>query len=161
MQKRRRASQFSSEQQTRLAQAQLFPVKMDKVRETTGLDEKDEIKAGAVESLGEEDTATVAKIARLSKRGFSRALDSMILSLYGIRERGAGRPIAEDFFHAVQSAGRQACSKTGYASHRTKSKYCVASIGGRLTGCHTGQGSGRATRGTKLCLVAFWPAKFS
>lgn len=41
---------FSSEQQIKLAQAKLFTVKMDKVRETTGLDEKDGIKAGAVEA---------------------------------------------------------------------------------------------------------------
>ncbi|KAK7177902.1 KR domain-containing protein [Paraphaeosphaeria sporulosa] len=81
---------------SRVLRDELFPVKIDNVKRTAVLDERDEIKAGAAEAFGEENGTTVAKIAWLSKRDVPKA--------YG--------PMAS--FTLVENLARQARSNTGH-----------------------------------------------
>ncbi|KAG9185064.1 hypothetical protein G6011_03011 [Alternaria panax] len=65
---------------SRVLRDELYPVKIDNIKRTAVLDEKDEIRVGAAEALGEENGTTVAKIAWLSKKDIPKAYGSMVVT---------------------------------------------------------------------------------
>jgi hypothetical protein len=77
---------------------ELYLVKIDNVKRTAVLDEKDEIRAGAAEAFREENGTTVAKIAWLSKKDTPKAYRSIVV--YVTKKSNARRLVAEGFFHA-------------------------------------------------------------
>jgi hypothetical protein len=64
---------------SRLLRDDLYPVKVDNVKRTAVLVEKDEVRAGVVQPFGEENGATVAKIAWPSKKDVPKAYGSMVV----------------------------------------------------------------------------------
>ncbi|KAJ9473788.1 hypothetical protein VN97_g13302, partial [Penicillium thymicola] len=73
------------------------------------LDEKDEIRVGAAAAFSEENEATVAKIAWLSRKESAKAYGSMVV--YLTNGTDARRPLADEFFHA----GGESPSNTDHA----------------------------------------------
>ena len=76
----------------------LYLIKVDSVRRIAVLDENNEIRVGAAEGFGQENEATVAKIAWLSNKEVPRAYSSMVL--YLAKADDTRRLLAEGFFHA-------------------------------------------------------------
>ncbi|KAJ6009017.1 hypothetical protein N7522_004033 [Penicillium canescens] len=64
----------------RVLRDELYPIKVDSVKRTAVLDENHEILTGASAALSEENEATVAKIAWLSRKESGKAYGSMVLT---------------------------------------------------------------------------------
>ncbi|KAJ5117317.1 hypothetical protein N7448_010949 [Penicillium atrosanguineum] len=82
---------------------ELYPIKVDSVNKAAVLDEKDEIRAEAAAAFSEENEATVAKIAWLSRKDNAKAYGSMVV--YLTKGADARRVIADGFFHAGGESG--------------------------------------------------------
>lgn len=82
----------------RVLQYELYPIKVDSVNKAAVLDEKDEIRAEAAAAFSEENEATVAKIAWLSRKESGKAYGSMVV--YLTKGTDAQRFLADGFFHA-------------------------------------------------------------
>jgi hypothetical protein len=87
----------------RVLRDELYPIKVDSVNRTAVLDENDEIRAGAAAAFSEENEATVAKIAWLSKKDNAKAYGSMVV--YLTKGIDARRLLADGFFHAGGESG--------------------------------------------------------
>src|SRR6201999_4482936 len=61
----------------RVLRDELYPIKVDSVNQAAVLEEKNEIGAEAAAAFSEENDATVAKIAWLSKKDSAKAYGSM------------------------------------------------------------------------------------
>lgn len=62
-------------------QDKLYPIKVDSVNKAAVLDENDEIRAGAAAVFSEENEATIAKIAWLSRKESGKWYGSMVVYL--------------------------------------------------------------------------------
>jgi hypothetical protein len=75
---------------------ELYPVKINRVKRTAVLDEKDKIRAGAAEASRGENRTIVAKIAWLSKRDVPKAYESIVVYVTkksdATRLRSVGQP---------------------------------------------------------------------
>jgi hypothetical protein len=60
---------------------ELYPIKVDSIKQTVVLDEHDKIRAGAVEAFSKENETTVAKIVWLSKKENFKAYGLMAVYL--------------------------------------------------------------------------------
>ena len=58
---------------------ELYPIKVDNVKQTAVLDENDEIRAGVVEAFSRENETMVTKISWLSKKDIPKAYRSMVV----------------------------------------------------------------------------------
>jgi hypothetical protein len=87
----------------RVLRDELYPIKVDSVKKAAVLDENDEIRAGAAAALSEENDATVAKIAWLSRKESAKAYGSMVV--YLTKGTDARRLLADGFFHAGGESG--------------------------------------------------------
>lgn len=87
----------------RVLRDELYPIKVDSVNKAAVLDEKDEIRAGAAAAFSEENEATVAKIAWLSRKESTKAYGSMVV--YLTKGTDARRLLADGFFHAGGESG--------------------------------------------------------
>lgn len=87
----------------RVLRDELYPIKVDSVNRAAVLDENDEIQAGAAAAFSEENEATVAKIAWLSKKDNAKAYGSMVV--YLTKSIDARRLLADGFFHAGGESG--------------------------------------------------------
>lgn len=76
---------------------ELYLVKVDNVKRIVVLDEKDEVREGIAQAFSEENGATVAKIAWLSKKDVPKAYGSMVV--YLTKKSNSRRIIADGFFH--------------------------------------------------------------
>lgn len=101
----------------RVLRDELYPIKVDSVNKTAVLDEKDEIRAGAAAAFSEENEATVAKIAWLSRKETGKAYGSMVV--YLTKGTDARRLLAEGFFHAGGESG-----VTSAFEHRPRPMQC-------------------------------------
>jgi uncharacterized protein YoxC len=126
---------------SRVLRDELFPVKIDNVRRTAVLDEKDEIRVGAAEAFGEENGTTVAKIAWLSKRDVPKAYGSMVV--YVTKRSDARRLVAEGFFHAGGESGT-----TSAFEHRPRPGQCYncQELGHKAYQCKKTQRCGRCAK---------------
>jgi hypothetical protein len=126
---------------SRVLRDELFPVKIDNVKRTAVLDEKDEVRAGAAEAFGEENGATVAKIAWLSKRDVPKAYGSMVV--YVTKRSDARRLVAEGFFHAGGESGT-----TSAFEHRPRPGQCYncQELGHKAYQCRKTQRCGRCAK---------------
>jgi regulator of replication initiation timing len=87
----------------RVLRDELYPVKVDNVNRLAILNENGEIRAGAAETLGQENETTVAKIGWLSKRSIAKAYGSMVV--YLTKGSDASRFLREGFFHVAGESG--------------------------------------------------------
>ena len=126
---------------SRVLRDELFPVKVDNVKRTAVLDEKDEIRAGAAEAFGEENGTTVAKIAWLSKRDVPKAYGSMVV--YVTKKSDARRLVAEGYFHAGGESGT-----TSAFEHRPRPGQCYncQELGHKAYQCRKTQRCGRCAK---------------
>ena len=126
---------------SRVLRDELYPVKIDNVKRTAVLDEKDEIRAGAAEAFGEENGTTVAKIAWLSKRDVPKAYGSMVV--YVTKKSDARRLIAEGFFHAGGESGT-----TSAFEQRPRPGQCYncQELGHKAYQCRKAQRCGRCAK---------------
>ncbi len=102
---------------TRVLRDELYPVKVDNVKRTAVLDERDEIRAGTTEAFSAENETTVAKISWLSKKDVPKAYGSMVV--YVTKASDARRLITEGFFHAGGESGT-----TSAFEHRSRPEQC-------------------------------------
>jgi hypothetical protein len=102
---------------SRVLRDELYPVKVDNVKRTVVLDEKDEVRAGVAQPFGEENGATVAKIAWLSKKDVPKAYGSMVV--YLTKKSDARRLITDGFFHVGGESGT-----TSAFEHRPRPGQC-------------------------------------
>jgi hypothetical protein len=125
----------------RVLRDDLYPIKVDSVRRTAVLDENDEIRVGAVEGFGQENEATIAKIAWLSKKEVPRAYGSMVV--YLTKPANARRLLAEGFFHAGGESGY-----TSVFEHRPRPNQCYRCqvIGHKAFQCNKPQVCGRCAQ---------------
>lgn len=126
---------------SRVLRDELFPVKVDNVKRTAVLDEKDEIRAGAAEAFGRENGTMVAKIAWLSKRDVPKAYGSMVV--YVTKKSDARRLVAEGYFHAGGESGT-----TSTFEHRPRPGQCYncQELGHKAYQCKKTQRCGRCAR---------------
>jgi regulator of replication initiation timing len=126
---------------SRVLRDELYPVKIDNVKRTAVLDEKDEIRAGAAEAFGGENGTTVAKIAWLSKRDVPKAYGSMVV--YVTKKSDARRLIAEGFFHAGGESGT-----TSAFERRPRPGQCYncQELGHKAYQCRKAQRCGRCAK---------------
>ncbi|KAF5973804.1 reverse transcriptase, partial [Fusarium bulbicola] len=101
----------------RVLRDDLYPIKVDNVSRTAVLNEMNEIRIEAVETLGRENDTEVAKIAWLSKRDIPKAYGSMVVYLKKRSE--ARRFIDEGFFVAGGESGT-----TSVFERRERPKKC-------------------------------------
>ncbi len=101
----------------RILRDELYPIKVDNVNRLALLDESGEIQSGATETLGQENDATVAKVAWLSKKNVPKAYGSMVV--YLTKDSDARRLLREGFFHV---AGESAY--TGVFEQRARPEQC-------------------------------------
>lgn len=101
----------------RVLRDELYPIKVDSVNKAAVLDDKDEIRAGATAAFSEENEATVAKIAWLSKKESAKAYGSMVV--YLTKGSDARRLLADGFFHAGGESG-----VTSTFEHRPRPMQC-------------------------------------
>ncbi|KAI3014154.1 transcriptional regulator family: Zinc finger, CCHC-type [Aspergillus niger] len=87
----------------RVLRDELYPIKVDSVNRTAVLDENGDIRAGAAAAFGEENEASIAKIAWLSRKENAKAYGSMVV--YLTRGSDARRLLADGFFHAGGESG--------------------------------------------------------
>jgi hypothetical protein len=87
----------------RVLRDDLYPIKVDSVRKTAVIDENNEVRVGAAAAFSEENEATVAKIAWLSRKESAKAYGSMVV--YLTKGTDARRLLAEGFFHAGGESG--------------------------------------------------------
>ena len=87
----------------RVLRDELYPIKVDSVNKAAVLDEKDEIRAEAAATFSEENEATVAKIAWLSRKDNAKAYGSMVV--YLTKGTDARRLLTDGFFHAGGESG--------------------------------------------------------
>lgn len=87
----------------RVLRDELYPIKVDSVNKAAVLDDNDEIRAGAAAAFSEENDATVAKIAWLSRKESAKAYGSMVV--YLTKGTDARRLLANGFFHAGGESG--------------------------------------------------------
>ncbi|KAJ6114152.1 hypothetical protein N7512_007597 [Penicillium capsulatum] len=101
----------------RVLRDELYPIKVDSVNKAAVLDEKDEIRAGAAAAFSEENEATVAKIAWLSRKESGKTYGSMVV--YLTKGTDARRLLADGFFHAGGESG-----VTSAFEHRPRPMQC-------------------------------------
>ena len=101
----------------RVLRDELYPIKVDSVKKAAVLDEKDEIRAEAAAAFSEENEATVAKIAWLSRKDSAKAYGSM--AVYLTKGSDARRLLADGFFHAGGESG-----VTGTFEYRPRPMQC-------------------------------------
>ncbi|SCO54574.1 related to reverse transcriptase [Fusarium fujikuroi] len=94
----------------RVLRDDLYPIKVDNVSRTAVLNEMNEIRTEAAETLGRENDTEVAKIAWLSKRDIPKAYGSMVVYLKKRSE--ARRFIGEGFFVVGGESGTTSVSRT-------------------------------------------------
>jgi hypothetical protein len=87
----------------RVLRDELYPIKVDSVNRTAVLDESGDIQAGAAAAFGEENEASIAKIAWLSRKENAKAYGSMVV--YLTKGSDARRLLADGFFHAGGESG--------------------------------------------------------
>lgn len=87
----------------RVLRDELYPIKVDSVNKAAVLDEKGGIRTEATAVFSEENDATVAKIAWLSRKENAKAYGSMVV--YLTKSSDARRLLAEGFFHAGGESG--------------------------------------------------------
>ncbi|KAJ6114125.1 hypothetical protein N7512_007570 [Penicillium capsulatum] len=87
----------------RVLRDELYPIKVDSVNKAAVLNEKGEIRAEATAVVSEENDATVAKIAWLSRKENAKAYGSMVV--YLTKSTDARRLLADGFFHAGGESG--------------------------------------------------------
>ncbi|KAI2766141.1 transcriptional regulator family: Zinc finger, CCHC-type [Penicillium roqueforti] len=101
----------------RVLRDELYPIKVDSVNKAAVLDERDEIRAEAAAAFSEENEATVAKIAWLSKKESGKSYGSMVV--YLTKGSHARRLLADGFFHAGGESG-----VTSTFEHRPRPRQC-------------------------------------
>jgi hypothetical protein len=101
----------------RVLRDELYPIKVDSVNKAAVLDEKDEVRAEAAAAFSEENEATVAKIAWLSRKDSAKAYGSMVV--YLTKGSDARRLLADGFFHAGGESG-----VTGTFEYRPRPMQC-------------------------------------
>jgi hypothetical protein len=118
----------------RVLRDELYPIKVDSANKTTVLDEKGELRAGVAAAFSEENEATVAKIAWLSKKDSAKAYGSMVV--YLTKGSDARRLLAEGFFHAGGESG-----VTSVFEHRPRPTQCYncQEIGHKAFQCKNAQ----------------------
>ncbi|KAI2864382.1 hypothetical protein CBS147323_9143 [Aspergillus niger] len=118
----------------RVLRDDLYPIKVDSVRKTAVLDENNEVRVGAAAAFSEENEATVAKIAWLSRKESAKAYGSMVV--YLTKGTNARRLLAEGFFHAVGESG-----VTSAFEHRPRPTQCYncQEIGHKAFQCNNAQ----------------------
>jgi len=82
---------------------ELYPIKVDGVNRLAVLDERGDIRAGALEAIRIENETTIAKIVWLSKKHISRAYGS--IAVYVSKSGDARRLLNGGFFHAGRESG--------------------------------------------------------
>ena len=87
----------------RILRDDLYPIKVDNVSRTAVLNEMNEIRIEAAETLGRENDTEVAKVAWLSRRDVPKAYGSMVVYLKKRSE--ARRFVGEGFFVAGGESG--------------------------------------------------------
>ncbi|KAK6810408.1 hypothetical protein RU639_013833, partial [Aspergillus parasiticus] len=118
----------------RVLRDDLYPIKVDSVRKTAVLDENNEVRVGAAAAFSEENEATVAKIAWLSRKESAKAYGSMVV--YLTKGTDARRLLAEGFFHAGGESG-----VTSAFEHRPRPTQCYncQEIGHKAFQCNNTQ----------------------
>lgn len=101
----------------RVLRDELYPIKVDSVNKTAVLDEKGETRGEATAAFSDENEATVAKIAWLSRKESSKAYGSMVV--YLTKRTDARRLLADGFFHAGGESG-----VTSVFEHRPRPMQC-------------------------------------
>ena len=126
---------------SRVLRDELYPVKVDNVKRTAVLDERDEVRAGVAEAFSEENGTTVAKIAWLSKREVPKAYGSMVV--YVTKKSDARMLVAEGFFHAGGESGT-----TSAFEHRPRPGQCYncQELGHKAYQCKKAQRCGRCAK---------------
>ncbi|KAJ5901449.1 hypothetical protein N7495_001977 [Penicillium taxi] len=114
----------------RVLRDELYPIKVDSVNKGAVLDEKDEIRAGAMAAFSEENEVTVAKIAWLSSKESVKAYGSMVV--YLTRGTDARRLLADGLFHA---GGESGVTSTFKYRPRPKQCYNCQEIGHKAFQC--------------------------
>ncbi|KAF5963815.1 reverse transcriptase, partial [Fusarium bulbicola] len=102
----------------RVLRDDLYPIKVDNVSRTAVLNEMNEIRIEAIETLGRENDTEVAKISWLSKRDIPKAYGPMVVYLKKRSE--ARRFIGEGFFVAGGESGT-----TSVFERRERPKQCT------------------------------------
>lgn len=125
----------------RVLRDELYPIKVDNVKRTAVLDENSEIRAGAVETLSEENETTVAKVSWLSKKDVPKAYGSMVVYLTKVND--ARRFITEGFFHAGGESGT-----TSIFERRPRPEQCYncQEIGHKAFQCKNAQKCARCAK---------------
>lgn len=101
----------------RVLRDELYPIKVDNVNRQAVLDKTGAVRAGATESLGQENETTVAKVAWLSKKNTPKAYGSMVV--YVTKASDANRLLQEGFFHVAGESGY-----TGMFERRPRPEQC-------------------------------------
>ncbi|EWZ29363.1 hypothetical protein FOZG_16991 [Fusarium oxysporum Fo47] len=104
----------------RILRDDLYPIRVDNVSRIAVLDERNEVRAEATQTLGRENDTEVAKIAWLSRRDVPEAHGSMVVYLKKRSE--ARRFISEGFFVAGEEFGT-----TKVFERRDRPKQCYNS----------------------------------
>ncbi|KAK2687437.1 hypothetical protein QWA68_014059 [Fusarium oxysporum] len=104
----------------RILRDDFYPIRVDNVSRIAVLDERNEVRAEATQTLGRENDTEVAKIAWLSRRDVPEAHGSMVVYLKKRSE--ARRFISEGFFVAGEKSGT-----TKVFERRDRPKQCYNS----------------------------------
>jgi DNA polymerase III alpha subunit (gram-positive type) len=127
---------------TRVLRDDLYPIKVDNVSRTAVLNEMNEIRIEAAETLGRENDTEVAKVAWLSKRDVPKAYGSMVVYLKKRSE--ARRLIGEGFFVA---GGESGTTRVFERRERPKQCYnCQQITNHKAYQCDRSQVCGRCAR---------------
>lgn len=126
----------------RVLRDELHPIKVDNVNRLAVLDENGDIRAGAVETFGQENATTVAKIGWLSKKTAPKAYGSMVV--YVTKDSDARRLLREGFFHVAGESGY-----TGIFERRPRPEQCYncQEIGHKSFQCKNTQRCARCAGG--------------
>ena len=109
---------------------ELYPIKVDNVNRLAVLDESGEIRKGAMETLGQENDANVAKVGWLSEKMGPKAYGSMVV--YLTKDSDARRLLREGYFHV---AGESAYTGTFEQRSRPEQCYNCQEIGHKAYQC--------------------------
>ena len=133
----------------RVLRDKLYPIKVDSVNKAAVLDEKDEIRAEAAAAFSEENEATVAKIAWLSRKDSAKAYGSMVV--YLTKGTDARRLLADGFFHA---GGKSGVTSTFEYRPRPMQCYNCQELDTRHSSARTTRSAPSAPRGATATVAA-------
>jgi hypothetical protein len=118
----------------RVLRDQLYPIKVDNANRTAILDNEGSLISGAVEMLGKENDAKIAKVAWLSNKNLAKAYGSMVVYLTSSSD--ATRLLQGQYFHV---GGESAYTNVFEQRARPKQCYKCQELGHMAFSCQKTQ----------------------